>query len=133
MSLAILNDNINLGELNSLTLNSSVIRLSQINTATISGTFTVVDGIDVYMVNGTDDVTINLPSISSSVGRVLNFRLAVAVGVGKSVSTNLSVIPIAGTAGSTTLFVALTAVGTSAALINNGTNWITIRRQVPAA
>jgi|688.fasta_scaffold08321_2 hypothetical protein len=132
MSYSVVNDNIHPQDLNSLILNPSVVRLNLISGVTQTANFSVSDSVDTYILDGTTSFTVTLPSALSSAGRLFHFRLSAATGGASSVSVSPNVIPINSTTGSATLFPISTNVGASLSIISNGTNWLVVRRQVPA-
>ena len=129
---SLVNDNINLADLNQVVINSSVSSLRRIDPVTKTSAFVVNDMYDTYICDGTNAITVTLPLVSLYSGRVLHFRNAVAVTNNLSASI-ANVFAIGTTTASANIMVGgAGAVGKSATLISNGTNWVIIRYISPA-
>ena len=93
--------------------------------------FSVVDSnVDVYVCSAGADLTVTLPSALLNRGRVLHFKLNVSTGNLLSGANNVK--PITGAAVTNTIIPSGVAAGTSATLVSDGVNWVTVRYSVPA-
>ena len=124
MSLSVLNNSLSVSDVNSL-VGPSLINLDKIDPVNKTSNFSVVDGYNVYIVQGAAaNVSVTLPPASLNTGRVLHLKNQSSTYT--VVSANSDVCPQNSLTPGTALIGAVN--GNSISLISNGTYWFIIRQ-----